>query len=286
MTLRKPQVSSTLDQSAIDRATSEQVGSNQAAPGSGPVEGFGRRKSTLRDRLRRKRRENRHSLMENLETRQLLAGPDLIGIQPNQGALLQDGTQLTVSPRELVFQFDDNANIDPDTLSAIRITRAGEDRVFESATATSDLGTSGQVLLEFRAAQQGSIGNGIQVEFEVSNRPNNPVPLVTVSDRTVTIAASKSKLAFRRLRISDQRSPVCRASMYRSDLWGPVMPKRTTSEPLVVCTSLWASDNSSARRGCFMWCFLTSIAFASATGDLFASSLTTIHLQKLLKACR
>ena len=108
-----------------------------------------------RDRLRQKRREKRRTLLENLETRQLLAGPDLIGIQPNEGSLLFDGTVLNVSPREIVFQFDDNTQIDPDTLSGIRITRAGEDGVFESATVTTDLGTGGQALVEFRA---GSVG--------------------------------------------------------------------------------------------------------------------------------
>ncbi len=117
-----------------------------------------------------KRRENRHSLLENLETRQLLAGPDLIGIQPNEGSLLFNGTVLNVSPREFVFRFDDNTSIDPDTLAGIRITRAGEDRVFESASATTDLGTNGQVLLEFRAAQPGSLGNGITINFTSSPR--------------------------------------------------------------------------------------------------------------------
>ncbi len=140
-----------------------------------------------RDRMRRKRRENRHSLLESLENRQLLAGPDLIGIQPNEGSLLFDNTVLNVSPRELVFRFDDNADIDPSSLSGIRITRAGEDRVFESATATSDLGTSGQVLLEFRATQTGSLGNGIVVNFETSNRANSSLPLITVNGQTVTI---------------------------------------------------------------------------------------------------
>ncbi len=139
-----------------------------------------------RDRLR-KRREKRHSLLESLENRQLLAGPDLIGIQPNEGSLLFNNTTLNVSPRELVFRFDDNADIDPNSLSAIRVTRAGDDAVFESATATSDLGTMGQVLLEFRAAQSGSLGNGVMVEFTTSSRVNSSLPLISTSGRTVTI---------------------------------------------------------------------------------------------------
>ncbi|TWU59484.1 hypothetical protein Poly51_22720 [Rubripirellula tenax] len=152
------------------------------------VEPIGHTAKDAARRLRQKRRrQDRRLLTEALEPRQLLAGPDLIGIQPNEGSLLQNGTELNVSPRELVFRFDDNANIDPSTLSAIRITRAGEDGVFESATATSDLGTSGQVLVEFRAAQTGSLGNGVQVVFTSSSRTGSSLPILTVADRTLTV---------------------------------------------------------------------------------------------------
>ena len=139
-----------------------------------------------RDRLR-KRREKRKSLLENLENRQLLAGPQLIGVQPNEGSLLFDGTVLNVSPREVVFQFDDNSQIDADTLNAIRITRAGEDGVFESASVTTDLGTSGAALMEFRAVQPGSIGNGIIVQFTGDTDLPSRLPNVTVDQRTITI---------------------------------------------------------------------------------------------------
>jgi hypothetical protein len=142
----------------------------------------------LKDRLRnRRRRQDRRLLSESLEQRQLLAGPDLIGIQPNEGSLLVDNTQLNVSPRELVFRFDDNANIDPNTLSAIRITRAGEDGVFESASAVSDLGTGGNVLVEFRAIQAGSLGNGLQVTFSSSSRTGSSLPIITVAGRTINV---------------------------------------------------------------------------------------------------
>ncbi len=139
-----------------------------------------------RDRLRKKR-EKRHSLLETLENRQLLAGPDLIGIQPNEGSLLFDNTTLSVSPRELVFRFDDNADIDPDSLSSIRITRAGDDAVFESATATSDMASDGEVLLEFRAIQPGSLGNGIEVEFTTTDRAGSSLPDISVDGKQVTI---------------------------------------------------------------------------------------------------
>ena len=150
----------------------------------------------LRDKRRRK---DRRLLSESLEQRQLLAGPDLIGIQPNEGTLLNDGTVLSVSPRELVFRFDDDASLDPNTLSAIRITRAGEGGVFESATAISDLGTNSSVLVEFRAAQSGSIGNGIQVEFTASSRPTSSLPVVSVNDEVVTIDVNNNPLRLTRV---------------------------------------------------------------------------------------
>jgi len=122
----------------------------------------------LRDKRRRK---DRRLLSETLEKRQLLAGPDLVGIQPNEGALIRGGEVLNVSPRELTFRFDDNANLDPLTLArGISVTRAGEDRGFESATATTDFGTGGTVLVEFRAAQSGARGNGIEVRLRSSDR--------------------------------------------------------------------------------------------------------------------
>ena len=82
----------------------------------------------LRDKRRRK---NRQLLSEKLEQRQLLAGPDLVGIQPNEGNLIPlapgaPGEVFDVSPKELIFHFDDNSDLDPLTLAdGIRITRAG-----------------------------------------------------------------------------------------------------------------------------------------------------------------
>lgn len=55
----------------------------------------------------------------------MFAGPHLIGIQPNEGALIDDGTIRTVAPRALTFRFDQSQSIDPATFSGIRITRAG-----------------------------------------------------------------------------------------------------------------------------------------------------------------
>ena len=73
---------------------------------------------------RKKRRQN---LVETLESRQLLAGPQLIGIQPNVGELIVDGSTVETAPRVLTLRFDEDQRIDPATLDAVKITRAGED---------------------------------------------------------------------------------------------------------------------------------------------------------------
>ena len=116
---------------------------------------------TFSERLRNKlRRKDRRLLTESLEQRQLLAGPDLIAIQPNDGQVIQDSQVLTNAPRELVFRFDNQTPIDASTIDGgISITRAGIDGSFETASATSDLGTNGQVIVEFRSlgvTQRGS----------------------------------------------------------------------------------------------------------------------------------
>nr|WP_143547790.1 GEVED domain-containing protein [Rhodopirellula sp. SM50] len=156
-------------------------------PAAAPRAGRHRRSEKRRD-------EKRRSLMESLETRQLLAGPELIGIQPNEGDLLFNGDTLNFSPKELVFRFDDNTRIDESTLDAIRITRAGEDRTFESASVTSDMGTGGTALFEFRARQSGSLGNGITLEFTETNRVGTSAPIITTDGRTITIDINTNPL--------------------------------------------------------------------------------------------
>ena len=46
----------------------------------------------------RRRLMRRQHLLETLESRQLLAGPQLIGIQPNEGELIVDGTVRDTAP--------------------------------------------------------------------------------------------------------------------------------------------------------------------------------------------
>ena len=127
---------------------------------------------TFSERLRNKlRRKDRRLLTESLEQRQLLAGPDLIAIQPNDGQVIQDSQVLTNAPRELVFRFDNQTPIDASTIDGgISITRAGIDGSFETASATSDLGTNGQVIVEFRSLAPGASGNGIQIQLTGNDR--------------------------------------------------------------------------------------------------------------------
>ncbi|MDE0862900.1 MAG: GEVED domain-containing protein [Rubripirellula sp.] len=147
-------------------------------------------------RLRDKRRRmERRLLSESLEQRQLLAGPEIAGIQPSEGALLNDGSILSFAPSELVFQFDDDANLDPSTLSAIRITQAGEGGAFDSATVLSDLGTNSVLTVEFRAIESGHLGNGIEVEFTSNSLATVPGPVISVTDRVVGVEVSSNPAA-------------------------------------------------------------------------------------------
>ncbi len=166
----------------------------------------------LRDRLRNnKRRQDRRSLLESLETRHLMAGPQLIGIQPNEGQLLFEpnasgATVLNVAPNELVFRFDDDTQIDPATLSAIRITRAGDDGSFEAASASTDFNTGGQISVEFRARQSGTVGNGIQIVLTSAVRTDTALPRVTVTGNTVNIELNRDSI--RTTRVQDLISAV------------------------------------------------------------------------------
>lgn len=147
---------------------------------------------SLRSRLAQDRSSRRAAvrqvLLEALESRQLMAiGPQLIGVQPNSAALLEGGEILQVSPRELVFRFDDAVGLDAATLSGIRVIRSGADGLFERAAVATDFGTNGQTLVEFYAQQVGEAGNGIKLDFSRASRTDSRLPRVTVNGRTVNI---------------------------------------------------------------------------------------------------
>ena len=112
---RKNSTSNTAPQDVIESNISESRSSSSIFKGRGK-----RRAIKSRD-LRRKQ------LFQSLEQRHLLAGPQLIGIQPNEGALITDGSVRDSSPRVLTFAFDEQQVIDTSTFDGIQISRAGDD---------------------------------------------------------------------------------------------------------------------------------------------------------------
>ncbi len=147
-------------------------------------------RNLIADRRTQKRNRVRSVLLETLEPRHLMAvGPQLIGIQPNNGELLQDGQVLHASPTELVFRFNDGAGIDssPLSLSGIRVIRSGDDGVFERASIATDFGTGGQTLVEFYAQTPGQAGNGIQLNFSSVSRTDTRVPILRVNGRIIDV---------------------------------------------------------------------------------------------------
>jgi hypothetical protein len=124
MTSRKRNNSSTFNLSALRGADSDRSPEH---------------KSKKRRQTHKKRRQN---ILETLEARQLLAGdvgPKLVGIQPNTGELIVDNSIVQTRPRVLTLRFDEDQQIDPSTLSAVQVTRAGLD---------NQLGTEDDVAIE------------------------------------------------------------------------------------------------------------------------------------------
>ncbi len=167
---------------------------------------FWRRRSARRSKPTSQKRQ---LLSQSLEPRQLLAGPDLLGIEPNVRATAASGAQLlagsnssvstqnfnptilTSSPRELTFRFDDASGIDPATIGTaanpvgISVTRQGDDGRFESAKAITDFGTTAdpnvpRTLMQFRSERPGIAGNGLTVMISAVDRGPSGMPVVVL----------------------------------------------------------------------------------------------------------
>jgi hypothetical protein len=135
-------------------------------------------------------------LLEHLEQRQLLAiGPQLAGIQLNDGDLLRAGSVRQISPSELVFSFNDGAAIDPNTLSGIRLTRSGGDGLFAKATATSDFNTAGKVVVDFTAINPGESGNNIAISVIKNAVPTAPLVRVLGNEISVELNSTTGTTA-------------------------------------------------------------------------------------------
>lgn len=85
------------------------------------------------DRQRtQKRLQTRQNLVQQLEDRRLLAGPELVAIRPDAGALLNEGDTLNVAPLEFNLQFRAGANLDESTINSqsVKLVRSGGDGTF------------------------------------------------------------------------------------------------------------------------------------------------------------
>jgi hypothetical protein len=173
-------------------------GSSMTTFGFGSGSSANNRNRKDREKIRKKQLVRR-SVLESLETRNLMTtGPQLIGVQPNEGSVVALGatstpTVLNVSPREMVLRFDDTAAIDANTLSGIQIKRAGADGVLSAAYLSTDLGTSGLAVVDFSASLPGQQGNGTEIRFTQSSRVTGvngkpaSYPILSVSGQRITI---------------------------------------------------------------------------------------------------
>ncbi|MCY2983370.1 MAG: hypothetical protein NTY15_06990 [Planctomycetota bacterium] len=132
----------------------------------------------------KKRGALRRYLLETLESRQLLAaGPQLIGVQPNNSDLIENGVVRNIAPRELTFRFDDSQVIDASTVGGIRVTRAGLDGTFALPSVTSDFGSNGRadILLTSRNAADLLVVNVVRSDLGPTGDPTFAISGVNVT---------------------------------------------------------------------------------------------------------
>ena len=141
------------------------------------------------------RNSQRNMQLERLEDRCLLAGPQLVGIQPNDGALLQDGDIRDIAPSDLMFRFDESQRIDVATLGdtsapgGIQITRSNLDGSFDPATVVTDFNTPlSAVQVRFSAVRLGEEQNGIELVFSKRDQGRANLPTVGVVGRVINIS--------------------------------------------------------------------------------------------------
>ena len=134
---------------------------------------------------------NRKLFLEQLEDRRLLAvGPQIIGIQPNDGDLLSfdEPDQIrNTAPRELLFRFDENQVFDASNLEGIQVTRANLDGEFAAASVESDFNT-GQSTIRFTARKLGGEQNGITLVIAKRDQGGAGLPEIGVVGNRIDIS--------------------------------------------------------------------------------------------------
>ncbi|MBC8873164.1 MAG: hypothetical protein H8E44_27335, partial [Planctomycetes bacterium] len=144
-----------------------------------------------------RRQLGRQLVHETLEQRVLLAiGPELFAVRPNDGELFEhdEVNLLNVAPREFNLLFKGGADLDPDTLDGIRVTRSNgdeklvrvdRDRPFVGLAST-DFNTAGAVTVEFRAVD--TVDQGLSLVFTKSDHASDvPAPAFDVDGSTITV---------------------------------------------------------------------------------------------------
>jgi len=240
-------------------------------------ESSARAKGTLKRREEARRRRSKRSLrIEPLEDRRLLAtGPLLAGIQPNSGDLLRDGDILNVSPRELVFRFDEAANIDEATLGAIQVTRSGGDFQFSTARARTDFNTAGQVIVEFRAQVPGVGGNDVSLLFSKRNVGQAAPPTISVEGRTILVELNSTpgnQTTAQQVVSAINANPRSKALVQAVVISGPTATNVTTPSitysPLPLRGGNQASVSSNFNTGTNLDITFTSVASGAAGNGL------------------
>ncbi len=87
----------------------------------------------------------RRLVTQQLESRQLLAGPDLIAIRPDAGALLEDGDTLRNPPQTFNLLFAGGARLDEASITPqnVRLIRSGGDGDFDNGSVEVTIGYVG-----------------------------------------------------------------------------------------------------------------------------------------------
>ena len=113
--------------------------------------------------IRKQKRKSRLGALipaEFLESRAMLAGPQLVSVVPNTGGFLSDGQMLTEAPRELTITLSPGAAIDATTVpGSVVVSRPGTDGAF---------GTSDDVSVPLGYVGVGPLSNQITVRFAES----------------------------------------------------------------------------------------------------------------------
>ncbi len=127
----------------------------------------------------------------------MATGPQLVGIQPNEGELLSQGQVRTTAPLELSLLFNSAASIDPTSLptdesspawyDSIQITRSGLDGTFERASVFSDFNTLGAVQIALTAKAAGHAGSLISLEVSKANLGDDRKPTIEVDGNVIQV---------------------------------------------------------------------------------------------------